>query len=113
MRWKAKYPDGPPLYVGDISLQGGGPMRGHPRGHRIGKNVDIRPVRNDGGSDPVSYTDDEYDYEKTQELVNEILKDPNVRSIWFNDDEIEGPADIIKSDTDNVHDNHLHVEYYE
>ena len=112
-RWNEKYPDGPPLYVGDISLQGGGPMPDHTTGHRIGKNVDIRPVRNDGGVGGLTYDDDVYDYEKTQELVNEILKDPNVRRIWFNDDEIEGPGDIMRSDAGGVHDNHLHVEYYE
>ena len=112
-RWKEKYPDGPPLYVGDISLQGGGPMPDHTTGHRIGKNVDIRPVRNDGGVGGLTYDDDVYDFEKTQELVNEILKDPNVRRIWFNDDEIEGPEDIMRIDAGNVHDNHLHVEYYE
>ena len=112
-RWKETYPDGPPLYVGDISLQGGGPMPGHTTGHRIGKNVDIRPVRNDGGVGPLTYEDDVYDYEKTQELVDEILKDPNVRRIWFNDDEIEGPGDIMRRDAGGVHDNHLHVEYYE
>ena len=112
-RWKQKYPDGPPLYVGDISLQGGGPMRGHDRGHRIGKNVDIRPVRNDGGVGGLTFEDDVYDYEKTQELVDEILKDPNVRSIWFNDKRITGPGDVMKSDAGRVHHNHLHVEYYE
>ena len=112
-RWKQKNPDGPPLYVGDISLQGGGPMRGHGGGHLIGKNVDIRPVRNDGGSDGLTYNDDAYDYEKTQELVNEILKDPNVRRIFFNDPNIVGPTDIMRSDSDGTHDNHLHVEFYE
>ena len=112
-RWKEKYPDGPPLYVGDISLQGGGPMRGHTTGHRIGKNVDIRPVRNDGGAGPLTYDHDVYDYEKTQELVNEILKDPNVRRIYFGDEDIEGPSDIMRLDLSGVHDNHLHVEYYE
>ena len=112
-RWKEKYPDGPPLYVGDISLRGGGPMRDHTTGHRIGKNVDIRPVRNDGGAGPLTYDDDVYDYEKTQELVNEILKDPNVRRIYFGDEDIEGPSDIMRIDLSGVHDNHLHVEYYE
>ena len=83
-RWKAKYPDGPPIGVGDISLQGGAawPDQWH-NGHRDGKRVDVRPVRTDGENRPVTYDNDDYDFEKTKALIKTIFEDPNVQAIIF------------------------------
>ena len=86
-------------------------MPGHGRGHQIGKNVDIRPMRRDGANEGVRYDHPDYDRARTQELIDEILKDPSVRRIIFNDDDITGPGHIMASDPDGVHDNHIHVEF--
>ena len=71
-------------------------------------NVDIRPVRTDGSE--VAVGDYErssvYDRQRTQELVDEIPKDPNVEFILFNDPQIQGV-----SASDPSHNNHLHVQY--
>lgn len=105
IRWKNNHPNHPDIGIGDISNQGGGPMQGHTKGHRIGKNVDIRPVRTDGAMLPTNINDPSYDPQRTQDLVNEINADPNVRVIYFNDPNITGVKPLAG------HDNHLHVEY--
>ncbi len=114
-RWIEKYPNGPAIGVGDISLQGGAewPEDWH-EGHRDGKNVDIRPLRKDGTNQRVRYDNEvTYDQAKTQELINEIEKDDNVCAIWFNDPDVEGDRIEIKSDPRGKHDNHIHVQYCE
>lgn len=114
-RWIEKYPDGPAIGVGDISRQSGAawPDKWH-KGHRDGKNVDIRPIRNDGKNDRVTIHDKmNYDQAKTRELIVEILKDDNVCAIWFNDGGIRETIKVLKSDAGIKHDNHIHVHYCE
>ncbi len=118
-RWKEKYPNGPPIGVGDISRQGGAAWPKKPDGdpwhdeHLEGKHVDIRPMRKDEANSPVDYRNaQEYDRERTQELLNEIEKDDNVCGIIFNDPQITSERITIESDP-STHNNHLHIEYCE
>ena len=105
-RWDMKYPNGPKIFVGDLSLEGGADTPFH-AGHESGTIVDIRPVHKSGADVPLDFNSSTYDREKTQELVNEILKDPNAEFILFNDEEIEN---VTWWDD---HDDHLHVQYKE
>ncbi len=92
---------------GDISFQFGGTMSPHST-HKDGKNVDVRPCRLNNEQIPVSYTDANYDFDKTKYLVESLLCQINVKRILFNDKEIQ------KIDKANIqscagHDNHLHI----
>lgn len=93
-----------PFGVGDISLQQGGPMPGHTTGHRIGRNVDLRPMRTDGQRKPVTWQHAEYSRELTQLLVDNFRAHANVTKIFFNDPQVTGVQPLAG------HDNHLHVE---
>jgi murein endopeptidase len=104
-KWATQFPNRPRLGIGDISLQQGGPMPGHTSGHQQGKNVDIRPVRNDGQEAAVTWQNSAYSQQFTQDLVDKIREDPNVQNIYFNDPNISGVQPLAG------HDNHLHVEY--
>lgn len=79
-------------------------MQGH-ASHQDGKDVDIRPMRNDGVAGPTNYQSSNYSRQLTQQLVNIILQDPNVELIWFNDPNITGVT------AQPGHDHHLHVKY--
>lgn len=45
--WHQAYPKGPRIGIGEISLKGGGKISGH-RSHRIGLDMDMRAMPNDG-----------------------------------------------------------------
>ncbi len=45
--------DDRPFSIGQISLKGGGEMPPH-KSHRVGLDVDVRPMRTDGANEPVS-----------------------------------------------------------
>ncbi len=118
-RWKEKYPDGPPIGVGNIGRQGGAAWPGgeeNPwhKSHLVGKKVDIRPMRKEGAKERVDFHQDTYDRERTQELVNETEKDDNVCEIIFNDPQITSERGVtITSDASRTHDHHLNVDYCE
>jgi hypothetical protein len=105
--WQQAHPNGPRLGIGDISLQGGGPISGH-KSHQKGVDVDIRLVRNDGTEGRVSYQDATYSRSLTQELVNRIINNGilRVQYIFFNDPAVKGVRKWPG------HDNHLHVRFY-
>jgi Penicillin-insensitive murein endopeptidase len=95
------------LGYGDISFQFGGTMSPHST-HKDGRNVDVRPCRKNDEQLPVSYTDADYDFDKTKYLVETFLCQLNVKSILFNDKEIQKiDKTLVKSCTG--HDNHLHI----
>ncbi len=81
-RWNMKYPNGPRILVGDISLENGADTPFH-NTHENGRMLDIRPIRNDGGSGGLTWKSMTYDQEKTKELITEILKDENVEVIYL------------------------------
>lgn len=105
--WQRSHPNGPIIGMGNISLLGGGFTPAHKAGHRLGLEVDIRPMRKDGRNLPVTYQDPAYSRELTQQLVNTIRANPlmPIRAIFFNDPAIAGVQPL------EGHDNHLHVAF--
>jgi hypothetical protein len=105
--WQRAHPNGPVINIRDISFQGGGPMPGH-KSHRLGVDMDIRPMRNDGKQGPVTFRSPTYSRALTQELVrfiraNGILR---VQYIFFNDPAIQDVQPWPN------HDDHLHVRFF-
>jgi hypothetical protein len=101
------------LQIGDISLAQGGPMNGHTSGHRIGKNVDIRPIHKQRLPVPLTVTDPNYDKEKALALAKIIEGLANVRKVLFGDAYVidnTGPKTELEA---TKHHNHLHVEMFE
>lgn len=92
--------------VTDISRSYGGYFPPH-KTHRLGYQVDIRPLRKDDKKVPVNVNNREYSREKTEKLVNILKKDPNVKSILFNDKMIHGVKEVAG------HNDHLHVDFKE
>lgn len=104
--WSKKYPNGPRIGIGNISLQGGGPMPPH-RTHQHGLDVDIALVANTNEEIGLTWKDTKYSRQRTQELVNLIRNNPNlgIRTILFNDPEVTGVQSWAR------HDDHLHVSF--
>ena len=65
--WNALSPEHP-FSIGQISLKGGGQMPPH-KSHRVGLDVDVRPMRTDGANEPLTITDSQYDRAATTELI--------------------------------------------
>jgi uncharacterized protein YraI len=107
--WDAQH-DWPRIGVGDISLMNGGPMPGH-ASHQVGKDADLRPVRNDGVEGPTSVGYSSYSSSRTKDLITHHLKiHLNVKVIFFNDSSIYNSLSYVQY-WDN-HYNHLHVRIY-
>ncbi|XXT21218.1 penicillin-insensitive murein endopeptidase [Sorangium sp. So ce429] len=100
----AMAPHGIEIAVGDISFAQGGKMPPH-GSHTRGVDVDIRPQREDGQRAPVTITDPQYSRGRTRLVVEALRADPNLKSILFNDEEIEGVKPYPG------HHNHLHVRF--
>jgi RHS repeat-associated protein len=93
-----------PFGVGDLSLATGGTMPGHPSGHTLGQEVDIRPMRNDNLQVPgTTWQSPGYSQSLTQELVNVFRGFTKVSYIYFNDPNISGVTWYAG------HENHLHI----
>ncbi len=123
--WNTKYPNGPPIYVGDISVRNGeawpigdGGRQWHD-GHRDGNRVDVRPIHTTGADAPLTWDSDTYDRAKTKELLKMILADSDVTRVIFNDPQLfsdsdfEGEARLTRDSPgdEQIHDNHIHIEY--
>ncbi|MEU6114371.1 penicillin-insensitive murein endopeptidase [Streptomyces sp. NPDC047117] len=104
--WQQARPRGPRIGIGDIGLRGGGPITGH-GSHRLGLDVDIRPLRDDGREAPVVQGHPGYSRALTQELVDRLRANGvlRVHFILFNDPGVRG---VQRWDN---HDNHLHVRF--
>jgi hypothetical protein len=94
------------LGIGDISFCHGGTMQPH-RAHKHGREIDIRPMRTDKKHAPVTICDANYSRDLTEWLVKKLLAHSNVKSILFNDLQIQGVTSYAG------HDNHLHVHMKE
>lgn len=94
-----------PFSIGQISKNGGGPMPPH-KSHRLGIDVDVRPVRTDGQNSPVEITDSHYDRAKTTELITLWWENAPVQMILFNDNTVinAGLSRFFAG-----HHNHFHV----
>ena len=80
----------PRVGVGDISLRGGGVIDGH-ASHETGRDVDQRPMKNDGTEGPVTWAQAKYSHSLTQELIDIIYANGvvMVKVIGFNYFDIE------------------------
>lgn len=94
-----------PFSIGQISKKGGGPFPPH-KSHRLGVDVDVRPMRLDGKNEPVTIADTEYDRALTTALITLWWQKAPVQSVFFND-----PTAIAAglSQFVNGHHNHFHV----
>jgi len=74
-----------PFSIGQISKKGGGPFPPH-LSHRLGIDVDIRPMRQDGKNAPVTIDEQQqYDRELTRELIELWWQKAPVQAVFFND----------------------------
>lgn len=104
--WKTDHPDHPRIGIGDLSLMNGGTMSGHVS-HKVGKDVDVRPVRIDAEG-PTTIFQANYSSARTKDLiVNHLKPELDVKVIFFNDPQIEGPLSYVQPWPN--HDNHFHL----
>jgi hypothetical protein len=101
------------LALGDVSFENGGPIPGHDT-HRVGLDVDIRPLRkaNDQCTQRTNWRSTTYDRAATRALIKAIrtLAPGHVKLIYFND-----PVLISEGLTTwfTGHDDHLHIRFCE
>ena len=95
------------LSFGEMSREGGGRLEGHD-GHARGREVDVRPIRTDGSSGPVTWQDPKYDRAATRDLVQMVRDQHPSAVVLFND-----PVLIREGITQrwDGHDNHLHLRF--
>lgn len=105
------------LQIGDLSRPGGIVTPDH-HGHRTGKIVDIRPLRNSNTIDesPLTYHDKKrYSAELTKTFIRFARQSNLVTLIRFNDGDIANDQEfrgfVLKDAKGIVHDNHLHLEF--
>jgi len=105
--WRQKY-YAVSVSVGQISRKNGGKFPPH-SSHRLGVDVDIRPMRNDLKNAPVTYTDKaNYNRDLTRELIRMMRANAKVKLVLFND-----PVLIAEGLCRHYagHDNHLHFRF--
>lgn len=97
--------------IGNISIDGGKPFDKH-QTHRLGIEVDCRPVRKDhliGQAARCSYRDKAtYDCEATIMLIGLFVQHPWVKLVYFNDPAVQ-KALGTKVTSCPGHDDHFHV----
>jgi peptidoglycan hydrolase-like protein with peptidoglycan-binding domain len=95
------------LQFGDISRKGGGSFPPH-GSHKNGRDVDVRPIRKDNRTDPISVGEVQYDTIRTEEFVKLVRSRHPTALILFNDDRL-----IKKGLTKFTpgHHNHLHIRF--
>jgi murein endopeptidase len=92
--------------IGNISLANGVEYEKH-QTHKIGLDVDVRPLRKDGRHEPVYwYQAEEYDQAATGVLIALFHCFPGVRKILFNDAHASPWVRPYQG-----HDHHFHVEF--
>ena len=90
-----------PFSIGQISKQGGGKFPPH-GSHRLGVDIDVRPMRTDGKNKEVTIADAEYDRALTTELIRLWWEKAPVQLVFFND------STVIAAGLSRFHDNHHH-----
>lgn len=100
------------IHTRDISREHGGDIPDH-SSHELGLDVDLRPIRTDGGqcNYTTTWQSSTYSRSRTRELIRDLIDGGNVKYIFFNDPTLinEFPQVIYVSN----HDDHLHVRYCE
>src|SRR6266550_254587 len=102
--WEGLHP-GRRFSIGQISKKGGGNMPPH-KSHKLGVDIDVRPMRDDGKNEPVTINDADYDRALTTELIKLWWKMAPVQAVFFNDPTViaAGLSHLVEG-----HDNHFHV----
>jgi hypothetical protein len=107
-RWRAAHPSGPLIRIRDISRCGGGHFSPH-GSHRMGIDVDIGLMRNDGRTAGVNYKlqPSAYSLSLTQQMVNTIRGNGvlKVHRIYFSDRRVSNVT------YDDIHNDHVHVRF--
>lgn len=102
--WNEANPERP-FSIGQISKRGGGPFPPHVS-HRLGTDIDVRPMRLDGQNLPVTISNTNFDRPRTTELVSLWWEKAPVQSLFFNDPTVisAGLSQFV-----NGHHDHFHV----
>lgn len=99
-----------PIGFGDMSRRNGTPFPPH-RGHKSGREVDLRPLRKDGQNAPIRWDQlSQYDRNKTRKLMELIKRREKNAQIFFNDPVL---IDLGLAKPLAGHDNHLHLQIYD
>lgn len=101
--WNVSHPHR--FSIGQISKKGGGPMPPH-LSHRLGVDVDVRPMRTDGQNARVTIDDAAYDRAATTALIDMWWRKAPVQLVLFNDPTVIG-AELSRPSPG--HGNHFHV----
>lgn len=102
--WDGLHPNHP-FSIGQISKNGGGKFPPH-LSHRLGIDIDVRPLRKDGQNQPVDIDDAQYDRALTTELIDLWWTKAPVQAVFFNDQTV---IDKQLSRAVSGHGNHFHV----
>ena len=108
--WAQEHPDLPPLGIGDLSRERGGPFTGPGVGHsshQNGLDVDIRLPRRDRVMGPA--TPANYDRELTQRVVDRLVAQGASLVLIGPSLDLTGPAGVVVRWP--AHDDHLHVRF--
>jgi murein endopeptidase len=99
-RWQAL--DSRKIGIGNISLSDGAKYPDH-KGHKSGRDVDIRLFRKDRLQASVTRFDAEYDKDATAMLIGLFFESSIIKVIYFNDLTIPGVKPL------SHHDDHFHI----
>jgi penicillin-insensitive murein DD-endopeptidase len=99
-RWQAL--DSRKIGIGNISLADGAKYPDH-KGHKSGRDVDIRLFRKDRLSAPVTRFDAQYDKDATATLIGLFFESSIIKVIYFNDLTIPSVKPLPH------HDDHFHI----
>lgn len=108
--WAQEHPDLPPLGIGDLSRERGGPFTGPGVGHsshQNGLDVDIRLPRRDRVMGPA--TPANYDRELTQRVVDRLVAQGASLVLIGPNLDLTGPSGVVVRWP--AHDDHLHVRF--
>jgi hypothetical protein len=106
--YRADNPDAPRVVVGDISLEGGGPMRDEHVSHQNGLDVDIYYPRLDGElRAPVST--DQIDTRLAQDLLDRFVAAGAQMVFVGYSVGLHGPSGVVIPYAN--HENHMHVRF--
>ena len=102
--WNGLHPNRP-FSIGQISKKDGGPFPPH-KSHKVGLDVDVRPMRLDDENKPVTITEPQFDLALTTELINLWWQKAPVQMVFFNEASViaAGLSQFV-----NGHHNHFHV----
>ncbi len=105
-QWAKKYPEGPRIGVGDISLPNGGDTTSH-QTHEEGVDADFSVVTNNGKEEPSDWRNANYSRSLTQDFIDLAWNNPVLKPtlIYFNDPDVKGVQ------YSGGHDNHIHIRF--